>query len=350
MPIKTAVIGFGLSAQTFHLPFLRVLPAYKIVAISTRQMQAAQTAFPLATVYASGSELLADTEAELVIITAPNAFHFDLAKQALESGLHVVLEKPFVNSVAEGQALIALATERKKLLSVFHNRRWDGDFLTVKRLIQNQTLGPIHFFESHFDRFRPQVQKRWREEPGLGAGSWFDLGSHLLDQALCLFGMPQAVTGRCLSLRPNAAVTDFFDVRLHYRGCEVALHGSPFAAGPKLRFEVQGSLGTYRKYGLDPQEERLKAGLLPENESWAAEPETEYGQLYFPQENAAYPTLTGGYQHYFKALAQAINLVGPLPVPAKEALDVIRLLEMAERSSELGQTLSVEQALTSHGL
>lgn len=347
LPVSVAVIGFGLSARVFHLPFVSQMPQFELLAISTSQQAAAQAAYPQARVYADAEALLKACPAELVIITAPNAWHFSLAQLALQRGKHVVLEKPFVNTVAEAETLIALAAAQGLQLSVFHNRRWDGDFLTVRQLLAEGRLGQLHSFASHFDRFRPTVQSRWREQPGPGAGAWFDLGAHLLDQALCLFGLPQTLTGRCLALRAGAEVTDYFQVQLHYPELEVHLHGSPFAAGPKLRFQLQGSRGAYLKYGLDPQEERLKTGVLPLSAEWAAEAPEAYGQLFLADDQGAegqaeaLPTLTGGYQRYFEALASALRGQGALPVPAAEAMQVIRLLLLAELSSQQGRSLAL---------
>lgn len=340
--IKTAVIGFGLSAQTFHLPFLKVSDQYQIVAISTRQEAQAQAAYPGVAVFASATELLsAQIDLDLVVITAPNAVHFELAQAALSRNLHVVLEKPFVNTVAEGEALMALAAEKQKLLSVYHNRRWDGDFLTLQALIKRGDLGEIHSLESHFDRFRPVVQKRWREAPGPGAGVWYDLGAHLLDQALVLFGLPQALTARCLALRPGAQVTDYFHVQLHYPKTEVVLHACPFVAGQKMRFLLAGSQGSYLKYGLDPQEERLKQGVLPLDADWGREEPAAFGMLSTDQ-NTVYPTVAGTYQSYYAQLASALLEGGANPVPAVDALQVIRLIALAEQSSLRGETLRLE--------
>ncbi|PIQ24062.1 oxidoreductase [bacterium (Candidatus Blackallbacteria) CG17_big_fil_post_rev_8_21_14_2_50_48_46] len=342
--IRTVLIGFGLSAKVFHLPFLQTLPAFELIALSTRQTFEAQKLGPGIQIFAQPEELLAQTEADLAIIATPNASHFALAEKALQNGMHVVLEKPFVNTLAEGKALIRLAEEKGRSLSVYHNRRWDGDFLTLQNLLQQKRLGEIHFFHSHFDRFRPHVQDRWRENPGPGTGSWFDLGSHLLDQALLLFGWPEAVNARILPTRKNAKVADYFHVQLHYPGLEVLLTGSAFVAGPKLRFELQGELGTYRKFGMDPQEERLKQGIQPLGDTWAAEAETAHGTLWFENSHETLPTWTGGYQNYYQALAQALENQGELPVTAQEALNVIYLLELAEQSAQLNKTLEVAPA------
>lgn len=206
--IKTAVIGHGFSAKTFHLPFLTILADFQISAISSSQGDAVAVNYPDATVYPTAEDLILNSDAELVIITSPNVTHFPLAKLALQQQKHVLLEKPFVTTVAEGEELIALAEQQDRLLTVYQNRRWDSDFLTLKMLIESGKLGEIRYFSSHFDRFRPNKRDRWRELPGAGTGIWYDLGPHLVDQTLCLFGMPQSLTGRCLAM-PGTALMPY---------------------------------------------------------------------------------------------------------------------------------------------
>lgn len=340
--IKTAVIGHGFSAKVFHLPFLTVLPEFAVSAISTRHKDEVAVLYPKAAIYPDAESLITQTDAELVIITAPNEAHFPLAKLALEHGKHVLLEKPFVNEIAEGEVLIALAGQSKRVLTVFQNRRWDSDFLTVKKLIESGALGDIKMFSSHFDRFRPNVRQRWREQPGAGSGIWYDLGPHLIDQSLCLFGLPESVTGRCLTMREGSQVVDYFNVALHYPDKEVALHSSPYSAGPNARFTVQGTTGSFVKVGLDPQEPRLIAGQLPDNEGWAAETPDQYGVHYAQSGQQAVVSELGGYQNFFIALAKAIAGKGENPVPARKALNGIRIIKAALRSSEIGQTVYLD--------
>ncbi|MEH6648899.1 MAG: oxidoreductase [Motiliproteus sp.] len=340
-PITTALVGYGFSATTFHLPFLTALDEFQLTAVSSRQTLRVQTENPGVNTYSSAPQMIRDCTAELVVITAPNAEHFPLAKLALEQGKHVIMEKPFTCTTAEGEALIEIAEQQQLLLSVYHNRRWDGDFLTLKQLQDSGELGIIHRFESHFDRFRPQVRQRWREQPGPGTGIWFDLGPHLVDQALQLFGPPEAVTGRCRPLRDDSAVVDYFHVQLHYSKLEVILASSPFCSGPNLRFHLQGSQGEYRKTGLDPQEARLIDGVLPQHVSWAQEDPTDFGTLYRSDTSEVVATTCGGYQHYYRQVAAALRHGGDNPVPAKEALAVMRILELAQHSSDTGKQLAV---------
>ena len=344
-PVKTAVIGYGFSAKTFHIPFIQALPELELSAISSSQQAAVAADHPDVAWFADANALLDNSDAELVIITAPNDVHFPLAKRALENGKHVIVEKPFVTRVEDGEALIALAEERGLTLSVYQNRRWDGDFLTVKKLIETGRLGEIKLFESHFDRYRPEVRQRWREQAQEGGGILFDLAPHLLDQTLQLFGLPQAINAQCRITRPEATTIDYFNLVLHYPTHFVHLHSNLYSPEPNLRYKVLGSLAKYEKYGLDPQEEYLKAGKQPEQANWSREEAALSGQLHSEAGSETVVSELGGYQHYFKGVADAIRLGTENPVPAQQALQTIALIELALQSSESGQTLPVSLGL-----
>jgi len=340
-PIKTAVIGYGFSAKTFHIPFISSLLEFELTAISSSQVDAVTTDWPNAKHYLSADDLLKNSDAELVIITAPNDVHFSLAKTALEQNKHVIIEKPFVTNVADGEELIALAAEKGLILSVYNNRRWDGDYLTVKKLIQDGRLGEVKSFESHFDRFRPEVRQRWREQSTTGGGILFDLGPHLIDQTLQLFGVPDAITAQCLIMREGSTNIDYFNLVLHYSDKVATLHSDLYSAGPNKRFSVKGDQGSYEKQGLDPQEDRLKAGVLPTEPCWADESVEQYGRLYSADSVEAVATQRGGYQHYFLTMADAIRSNSDAPVNAEDALWSIKLIELAMESSRLGKTLTI---------
>ncbi len=341
-PIKTAVIGYGFSAKTFHIPFIKALPELELTAISSSQQENVKADWPDVSWYPNADELIDNSDAELVIITAPNDVHYSLAKRALENGKHVIVEKPFVTRVADGEELIALAEDKGLLLSVFHNRRWDGDLLTVKKLIDEGRLGEVKLFESHFDRYRPEVRQRWREMAQDGGGILFDLAPHLLDQALMLFGMPDAINAQCRIMRPGSTTHDYFNLILHYPEHFVHLHGNLYSPEPNLRYKILGTLGKYEKYGLDPQEPCLKEGAEPNHEGWAKEDESAYGKLYLEDETQTVETEFGCYEKYFKGIAEAIRLGKDNPVPAQEALNNIILIQMAIDSSESGQTIKVK--------
>lgn len=339
--IRAGVIGYGMSAKAFHLPLLGASGRFEVSAISTSREADALRDRPGTRIFGSADELIRAADLDLVVITAPNDVHFELARQSLQNGLHVVLEKPMVTSVAEARSLAALARDNERTLTVFHNRRWDGDFRTVSKLIAGGQLGGIQYFESHFDRFRPEVQPRWRERPGAGAGLWWDLGPHLVDQALCLFGRPEALTARTLSTREGAEVTDYFHVLLHYDSIEVVLHGSSLAAGPNRRFEAQGTAGSYIKYGLDPQEGQLRSGLSPLDAGYGIEASDHYGTLYTDAGAERIGTERGCYQEFYCGVADSITKGTPSPVTADEAITVIGILELAESSHREQKTVSV---------
>ncbi|WP_026168300.1 oxidoreductase [Kordiimonas gwangyangensis] len=339
MTIRAGVIGYGLSAKVFHLPFLKALDAFEVKAISTSRVEEAAADWPDARIYADPEAMIADDGLDLIINTAPNHAHFPLSAAALRAGKHVVVEKPFVTRLEDGDALIKLAAENKRVLSIYHNRRWDGDFLTVQKLISEGKLGPVRYFETHFDRFRPVVRDTWRESDGEGSGILFDLGPHLVDQTLTLFGMPKALTAQVMMARAGARSDDMFRLTLHYDGMLAVLVSSPFCAAPNLRYKVEGEAGNYVKYGLDPQEARLREGIQPNGAIWAAEDPADYGQLYTAQGSEPVESVTGGYQGYYYALANSIASGGEPPVTASQALTVLRLLEIARESSETGRTI-----------
>lgn len=339
--IKIAVIGFGNSAKTFHLPFISESNRFELVAVSSSKKAEVSQAYPDIECYPDAESLIKQTAAQLVVITAPNHVHFSLAKLALEHGKHVILEKPMANTSEEAQQLVDLAKKQKVLLTVYQNRRWDGDFLTVKKLLAEQKLGDLKYFESHFDRFRPVVETRWREEAGIGNGIWYDLGAHLIDQALHLFGQPTTVTGRVLAARDNAKTADYCHVQLHYPTHEVIVHASALSAAPNQRFRLDGTLGSYVKYGLDPQENQLKAKMSPADENYGVENQAQFGSLYTADAEKSVVTQTGCYQNFYSQMAAAINGEAGVPVEPQDIVNVIKIIELANKSQTLEQTLKL---------
>jgi predicted dehydrogenase len=336
--IKTAVIGYGLSAKTFHLPFIKRQAELDLRAISSSQPEL-QLDYPDIQHFQHADELIRKSDAELVVITSPNDSHYPLAKQALLCGKHVLVEKPFVLTEAQGKELYALANSQQRQLIVYHNRRFDGDFLTLKQLLRSGDLGTIRYFESHFDRFRPVPRSRWREQQGAGSGILYDLGPHLIDQAIALFGAPEALTARCRALRQGSETVDYFHLMLHYGDKEVVLHSSPFCALPTTRFILQGDLGSYHKTGLDPQEDALRAGQIPEGANWGQEPETMYGVLAKADGVETYPSVAGNYQQFYQEVVQALTIGKSNLVSAGEALLTIKLIELALQSQQQGTTV-----------
>lgn len=337
--LKVGVIGYGYSAKTFHIPLIETSESFELVALSSSQKEMLKSKFPQISTFKTANDLITSTNLDLIVITAPNDVHYQLAKQCLENGINVVLEKPMVTTTLEAKELVDIAKERSLILSVFHNRRWDGDFLTVKKLIKSNLIGDVRFFESHYDRFRPKVKKRWREKPGKGTGIWFDLGTHLVDQAINIFGLPEAITARCLPLRTNSQTTDYFHVLLHYNNLEVILHASSFSATPNNRFRVEGTKGSFVKYGYDPQEEQLKSGVTPEDSLYGVEMPEHYGHFYSDSSNEPIETENGCYHRYYSKVAEAIKSGSENPINPVEVIEVLNILELAERSNIKGKTL-----------
>lgn len=338
--IRTLLVGFGFSATTFHLPFLRHLDAYGVTGVVSSRANDVNAVLPDVDVYPTLEEALQQSSFDLVIITTPNVLHAKQSRIALEHGCHVLVEKPFTLCSKEAEALVNLANKKQKKLCVFHNRRFDGDFLTLRALIEQEKFGRIARFESRFDRFRPVPRNRWRENAGPGSGIFWDLGPHLIDQALVLFGEPNQVSANILTLRENGQSDDTFDITLFYDNLVVKLGSSAFQAGNTLRFDMQGTLGSFRKFGLDPQEDQLKASLAFEHSDWAQTPQDEHGSFCNESLCQIVPTLPGNYLGFFNQLAEAIvnsheNI--DLPADANSVVAVIKVIEAAIRANESGQ-------------
>jgi predicted dehydrogenase len=352
--IGVAVIGFGLAGRVFHAPFVSAVPGLKLEAIVQRKGDEAGKAYPKARILRSVDEALLDNSISLIVVGTPNETHFDLARRALAAGKHVVIDKPFAASSSEARQLIEIATEKKLVLAPFHNRRWDGDFLTLRKILDSGALGRLVTFESHFDRFRPLPREAtWKEASNAANGMLFDLGPHLVDQAVALFGAPQAITASVRRDRDKTEIEDAFDIVLRYPGMLAICRATMLAAEPAPRFLVHGTLGSFRKYGLDPQEPALVGGatvpVMGDSREWLAEPESAWGTLVVAP-NPAEPgqlnrttvkTELGDYRGYYANVRDAILGTSPLAVTPEEGFRVIRLLEMARESSVEGKTLEV---------
>jgi scyllo-inositol 2-dehydrogenase (NADP+) len=331
--VKTAVVGFGMSGQTFHAPIIDSLNETELTAVLSSNKDRVLQHYPDVTVYNDYDKLLSDPTIELVVVTTPNQLHYSMAKQAIRANKHVVLEKPFVVNVAEGEHLVDLAKQHEVCLSVYHNRRFDGDFLTVKKLQKSNELGAIHTFESSFNRYRPDVKTRWKESDEAGSGVWYDLGSHLVDQALQLFGLPTSVYGSLRAQRTNAKAVDQFLVVLNYSNIDVILRGDCLSTDAGPRFIVKGDQGHFIKYGLDPQENALQQGFRP-NSDWGNEPPEMYGVLTDSEgKSTSVATLSGNYPAYYQQLAQHIRGNTETPVSALDALNVIKVIQAVEESA-----------------
>ena len=339
--IRVGLIGYGYAGKTFHAPLIAGTPGMTLAAVSSSDAAKVHADWPNVPVVSEPKHLFNDPNIDLIVIPTPNDTHFPLAKAALEAGKHVVVDKPFTVTLSQARELEALAKSLGRLLSVFHNRRWDSDFLTVKALLSEGTLGEITYFESHFDRYRPQVRNRWREQAGPGSGIWYDLAPHLLDQAVNLFGLPVSMTVDLAQLRPGAQATDYFHAVLSYPQRRIILHGTMLAAAESARYILHGTRGSYVKFGLDPQEDRLKNGERLPQEDWGydmrdgvvtrAEGETLVEETLL--------TLPGNYPAYYAAIRDALNGSGENPVPASQAIQIMELIELGIESAKHRATL-----------
>ncbi|KWC19266.1 oxidoreductase [Burkholderia ubonensis] len=339
--LRIGLMGFGFAGAAFHAPVIAASGRTQVAAIATGQPDRARAAYPDARLVADLDALLALDDIECVVIATPNDTHFPLARQVLDAGRHVVVDKPVTLTSDEALALARLANARSRVFAPFHNRRWDGDFLTVRRVVESGELGRITYVTSHFDRFRPQVRVRWREEAARGGGLLLDLGPHLIDQALALFGLPDTVSATVKTRRDNGSAPDFVHVQLGYPDKDVALHASALSAIEPARFTLHGTRGSYQKFGLDTQEDQLKAGLTPDDvEFGGGNPPGVLRVLDGDVETERpVPTLDGQYAEFYRALAASIREGAPFPVTPQDAVDVMTIIELAAQSEHEGRRL-----------
>jgi len=336
--IRVGVIGFGLGGQAFHAPIIRGVSGLELACIVARSGSLAQDRYPDVRVVRTLDELLADESIRLCVVTTPNTSHFEITQRCLLAGRDVVLDKPMTPTLRESQQLFDLAKQQSRLLAVYHDRRWDGDFQTVKKLLSSATLGDITDYECRYDRYRPQPKPgAWRERAEPGAGILFDLGPHVIDQALLLFGSPLAVTARLLYQRANP-VDDGFDVALEYPNFRATVRARmiAYAAGP--HFLIHGTKGSFVKYGMDPQEEFLRSDQVPAGTDWGpdwgVDPQANWGTLSLADRTAAQKVKTeiGDYRHYYANVRDAIlNKVG-IDVKPQQALNTMKVLELTQMS------------------
>jgi scyllo-inositol 2-dehydrogenase (NADP+) len=351
--IGVGVIGFGLATRVFHAPFVSAVPGLKLHMIVERSSNGAAQAYPVARIARSVEDLLADPEISLVVVATPNQTHYTLAKQALLAGKHVVIDKPFAATSAEARELIDLASAHSLVLAPFHNRRWDGDFLTVKKLLADGSLGRLVTFESHFDRYRPILREgTWKEASGAANGLLMDLGPHLVDQVVALFGMPKTITASVRTDRDNTKIEDAFDIALGYDGLLAWCRSSMLACDASPRFLLHGTAGSFKKYGLDPQEPAIVAGarVPPMGEAnWLLEPEELWGTLTVAPVledpgtlvKTTVKTQPGDYRPYYANVRDAILGNAALDVPSEAGFNTVRLLELARVSSAERRTITV---------
>ena len=343
MPKTTVgLIGYGLGGSVFHAPLISAIPELRLATVVTSRRARVAQDLPGVRVAATVAEMLADQAIDLVVVASPSPSHFENAQAALRAGKHVVVDKPFATSVQEANELIALAESKNRSISVFQNRRWDNDFLTVRKCIAEASLGSVYHYEAHFDRFRPQLKGGWREEPLKGAGLLYDLGSHLIDQALQLFGMPRAVFADVISQRDAAITGDYFHLILDYGSRRAILHAANLVREPGPHFLIHGDSGSFLKYGMDSQEEALKAGVPPGQPSYGDDTPASYGQLTTADgTRQTIPTLRGAYQEYYAGIAAHLQHGAPIPVKAADSRDGLIVIEAATRSAVERRTVAI---------
>jgi predicted dehydrogenase len=346
---KVALAGFGLAGSLFHAPFIRRTKGLELAAIITTDSQRAaqaQSEYPGVNIFSKAEQVFdSASDYDLLVIAAPNKFHYPLCTRALNAGLSVVVDKPMATSSHQIQELIDLSCKQKKLLSVFHNRRWDADFLTMQKIIADNSLGKLTRFESRYERFRPAPKKEaWRESADVAdaGGLLFDLGSHLIDQVCVLFGRPDSVYAEVRTLRPTAQVDDDVFVALNYSSQMVAhIWASSVASSPAPRFRLSGLKGSFEKFGLDPQEDALRAGMRPDAADWGKELERLWGHLYLGTNGTVTETRVaserGSYDSFYSNIAAALAGTTPLAVKAEEALLTLKVIEAAFASSRNGR-------------
>ena len=340
--IRVGLLGFGLGGRVFHAPLVSSVEGMELAAVLERSTNKAAARYPGIVTHRSLEEMLADSSLDLLIVSTPNGTHFDLARRILLAGRNVVVDKPAAATPAEIAELIGLATEKNLLFAPFHNRRWDSDFQTIKKLLHEGLLGRVVGFESRFDRWRPAMptDRLWKDDPDAGGGLLLDLGTHIADQALVLFGKPEAVSADLSRERDGARSNDSFTVRLRYAGFQVTLGANCLSLPAAPRFHLRGTSGNYWKSGVDPQEAALgQISRIADDPCWGREPAANWGVLHVGIDGGTVTRpvepVVGDYRLYYAGIRDALLGKAPAPVAAIDAWRVARLLEWAQESSEL---------------
>jgi predicted dehydrogenase len=325
MTLRVGLIGYGFAGRTFHAALISATPGLSLTAVASTRPEIVRQDHPQAEVI-SVQALIAQDDLDLVVIASPNESHLSLARAALQAGKNVVVDKPFTIRLSEAVELTRLSHSQGKVRSVFHNRRWESDFLAVRQAIDSGLIGRVVHFESHFDRFRPEVRDRWREQARPGSGVWFDLGPHLVDQALLIFGMPTRIQASLARLRPGAQSDDWAHLVMHYERCRVILHASMLVAGESPRFLVHGERGSLIKRRPDQQEAQLLAGQRPGSPGWGLDPDplehwTGDGQM------SLLPLVAGDQSRYYAQLRDCLCGRANNPVTPEQACQVMEVLE-----------------------
>ncbi len=345
-PVKTGLLAYGMSGSVFHGPLLEAHPGFALRSICQRRGDQASLDYPAARIVRNPEALLADPELELIIVNTPEHTHAEWVAKALEAGKHVVVEKAFTVTTGEANALIALANSRGLILSVFHNRRWDSDFLTLQEVISAGKLGRLVEYEARYDRYRTKIRDSWKEEALPGTGILYNLGSHLIDQTLLLFGLPDWIWADLQVQRTNGQVPDHFHLVLGYPGMKANLKAGYLVCGDFPRYVLLGESGSWVKSGMDPQEAALAAKQPPGQPGWGQEPADQAGRIRTCVNGqvveTAGPNPAGNYLAYYDGIFQAIREQAAAPVSATDGRNVIRVIEAAYRSRETGKVIYLE--------
>jgi predicted dehydrogenase len=343
-PIRVGLIGFGFVSKTFHVPLLQATDGYKITAVSSSRPGDVSAMLAGVEVVSDAKALATHPDVDLVVTASPNETHAPLAELAIRAGHNVVVDKPFTITVEEARDLAKIAKEKNVLLSVFQNRRWDSDFLTVQEAIREDLLGRIVVFESRIDRYRPDVRDRWREIPGPGAGLLYDLGPHLIDQTLVLFGIPDSVQATLAKQRRGGRTDDFFQLVLRYGEMVATLGAGSLVSGGSARFSVHGDRASVVKRKPDIQEDQLRAGMLPGSPDWGLDPDDAVLYDGLTGDTRALKTARGDQRGYYVALRDALLGRAPNPVSPEQGASVMAIIESALRSDKEGRRLVPELA------
>jgi scyllo-inositol 2-dehydrogenase (NADP+) len=337
--IKTGICSYGMSGKLFHGPFIEAHPGFELTAIVERSKDESRKKYPNSKLYRSIDELLADNTIELIIVNTPVQTHYDYAKRAMLLGKHVIAEKPFTVTAGEAEELTAIATEKNVSLFVYQNRRYDGDYNAVKDVLKKNLLGEIKEVEIRFDRYRPELSGKLHKETKIpGAGTTYDLGAHLIDQSLQLFGWPQALFADLMAMRHGSPVDDYFEILLYYPAFRVRLKGSCFVKQPAPEYILHGSKGSFLQLRSDAQEQQLLKDVIPSLQSWCPPPPKPDGLLVTEKEGKTIreelTSTPGNYMGYFDDVYKALTKQAANPVPGEDGIKIMRILEATLKSNE----------------
>ncbi len=347
-PVITALLSYGMSGELFHAPFLEVHSGFQLKTVVERSKEKIRLRYPQVQSVKDRQSVLQDESIELIVVNTPNGTHYEYTKEALEAGKHVVVEKPFTINTTEADELIALAKKKNRILTVFQSRRFDGDFRTLQKVINEGMVGRIAEFEAHYDRFRNYVEPNsWKEESSPGTGILYNLGSHMLDQVLVLFGMPDEVDARIGAQRTGGKVDDYYDIRLSYKDFLVIVKSSYLVREQGPRYVLHGTEGSFIKYGIDAQEQALKEGKLPGTAGWGTEEKSSWGRINSTINGVhveeQVETLKGDYMDFYQNVYEAIRENKPLAVKPEEARQVIQLIELSYKSNQLRRAIKATE-------